>query len=243
MSEPAAEVVEQETTDDLEQDANEQADEELTPDEEPEPDPDPEPEPEPEQPANLHTEEWWEKAWSKSEAENRRHADRVSAIFEEESQEFAQCPMCMTGPAGWLTGNQFSDDHRTLIVAALGMDDPSSYEPMRGAVVCDTCKGRGKVKTPSKVAGYQTLMCPDCQQSDPSGRKFATGWRYVPGPHDPARPEFQTVSVTPTEIVSSQSAEPAPAQSEAQVIDMPYDAWSRPVGHPHFGIPPADVGV
>ena len=181
-----------------------------------------EPEPEPElEPEQGHTEQWWDDAWKKTENENARHAKRIGEIFEDEATEFAQCPMCLTGPAGFLLGNHFADEHKALILDALGAAPPADYKVSDFARECDKCGGLGQVITGSKVPGCDLTNCEQCS---------ALGWVRVYGPN-----ETQPASVatwTPPALVGVDVTEP-PA----------FDAWSRPAGHPHFNIPPADVPV
>lgn len=221
MSEQVAEVAEDETTDVPEPDEPETTPEPEPDEDEPEAAAEPEPEPEPQPAPPAHGEAWWEKAWERSTAEDKRHADRVGAIFEEESQEFMQCPMCLAGPAGWLVSSHFTDEQLGLIHAVLGIESPDEYEPMEGAALCDKCKGKGKVRTPSLVEAEKIKPCMACN---------GIGWNYVAGPGLPTAPLV---------------APPLPtngAEATTEEINYP-DAWGRPAGHPHYGKLPSEVGA
>lgn len=243
MSATETEETTEETTEPVEQPDEEETTEEMVEDAELE-DAEQVEEPEPEQPQDEgRTVEWWYAANEKSDKENARHSKRVQEIYETESELFEQCPMCLGGPAGWLPPGPIMEDYAVLAKAKLGMVDPSEYEPMPGAVECSTCKGKGKVKTPSKVSGYELLMCPDCRQTDAAGTAIATGWKYVSGPNQSVPAQYATVPVQPSDLVGGQVADAAAPAQAGPPEPLPFDAWSRPLGHPHYGIPPADVGV
>lgn len=226
MSEAAteAEVVEPEpeTTDEPETDEPEE-DETL---EEPEIEAEPEPESDPTPEPQGHSEEWWEKAWEASEKEDSAHAAKVGKIFEEEAQAFMVCPMCATGPAGFLTSTQLVPEQEQVIRQILGMTSPDEYEAMDGASICPKCKGWGKVRTPSLVPEEAVQPCMNCNEK---------GWTYVPGPGAAVNPGvFGMPPAAPPTTGNGTDTQP---DAEIQYPDV----WGRPVGHPHYGIAPADV--
>lgn len=221
MSEVTAEVTEPETTDapdeTEEQDAEQVEQDPAEPNLEPESEPDDEAQPE----QQARSEEWWEKAWKASERENDRHTRRVSEIFEEEANNFDPCPMCTGFPAGWFLSEHLSDDHKELIRLALGDGAPEELNPMDGAAVCQKCSGHGRVSTPSLVPEERVKPCPGCN---------GLGWNYVPPPGAPPAGTY--------------GLPPAPQENGTTIVEQPaFDAWSRPLGHPHYNIPPADVGI
>lgn len=196
----------------------------------------------PQQAAVIHDEKWWDAADGKSDRENERHRKRVEEIYEGEAEEFTECPMCLGHPAGVLKYLIFPDEQRDAIMAALGLSEQENYKPMDGAALCDKCDGYGRVTTPSKVPGEHVKLCPACTQLGPDGIPFATGWRKIPGPNDPPQANvYQLATPAPgapvwTPADGTYTPPPAPEPPA-------YDAWNRPAGHPHFNIPPADVGV
>lgn len=91
---------------------------------------------------------------------------------------------------------------------------------------CPTCNGFGLVRSGSHNPAFELIDCTDC---------MGKGYRQV------------SVSVGGASIL----AQPGQNAGNAIVLDphaagappLPPDAWGRPSGHPHYGIPPANVGA
>lgn len=94
--------------------------------------------------------------------------------------------------------------------------------------LCDGCNGYGVQLTPSLDEHHRLEQCVSCQ---------GNGWKIRPIPEPQLAFQstaqgagFSTGGVT---IAAANGPQAAP----------PRDAWERPLGHPHFGIPPAQLGV
>jgi hypothetical protein len=125
----------------------------------------PEPERAPDAPLPAMTEAEHEKRAQRLEAENVRHAKRVSEIMEEDATHLIGCPVCMDGIAGWIFPpevQQLPDEAIARIRQVIGLPDYSSYVEAKDAAQCPDCAGLGKVKTGSAVPTREVKECSTC---------------------------------------------------------------------------------
>jgi len=95
-------------------------------------------------------------------------------------------------------------------------------------VRCHGCNGWGVQATPSLAATHDFEQCITC-----------TGNGWVIKAIEAAQPVYPIHNIPPIQT--------APAGYTSDANGLPpqptTDAWQRPVGHPHFGVPPASLGV
>lgn len=140
------------------------------PDDEPDDEPGDEPEPEPVEDApetatTPRDEKEAEVLRGKVDAEDARHAKRVSDLFGEDAPHLLQCPMCAHLTAGFLFPPNvmpIPDEQLSLVRALLGMPDVSTFEESQTTETCADCKGLGRVKSGSNVPGYDVIDCQRC---------------------------------------------------------------------------------
>lgn len=107
------------------------------------------------------------------DAENQRHAKRVSEIMEEAGNDLIPCPVCMDGIAGWVYSpevQQLPEDSILRLRQLIGLSGLEGLREATFAERCPDCDGQGEVKTGSRVAGYETATCERCGK---------TGWIRV----------------------------------------------------------------
>lgn len=129
-------------------------------DEQPEPSEPAEDEPEPQ--GGL-TEKEIEARFTKLGKENERHANRVGEILEDDATDLLMCPLCSPFIAGFLLNAPVADEPRTATLGFLGVIDSSELPQASYLVKCETCDGRGEVKTGSTRPGYESANCAMCE--------------------------------------------------------------------------------
>lgn len=98
--------------------------------------------------------------------------------------------------------------------------DVSRYKMALDKQMCDECDGEGLTQTGAKREGKELDQCGGCS---------GNGWKLK------AREQPQTFYVPPLTTTTGNGAPATPAP-------LPPDAWDRPPGHEHYGIPPAAIG-
>lgn len=169
---------EQETLDETQEPAEEPLEQLEQPSELDEEDTEEDPEQEPddedsEQPEGM-TQKQLEAARRKLDAENTRHANRLSELIGEEAQMLEPCPLCN----GFADGYRFPvippDDIIAEVRVAIGMPDLSNYQQAKDARQCPDCVGLGVVLSGSLVSENAAITCKQCNGSgyvmlNPSG--------------------------------------------------------------------------
>lgn len=158
----------------------------------------------------------------KLEAEAERHAKRVAEIM---GDDFA---LLVPSPVDWTPGFIFNvpemhPDETALATldAILGRGASAELLPAEDAEACPKCNALGEVLTGSRKDGQKTKPCAACS---------GTGWRT----------KLQPVSPPPAPPATTTNG----TTSGYNINQVPIpDAWGRQQGHPHYGIPPAQVGV
>jgi hypothetical protein len=193
-------------------------------DREPEPEPDPEPgpdepEPEPEPEATAIGPEEIQKA----ERARSAYRKKIGDILGADSVEH-ECLLC--AGLGYLPALPPPGVTFTIVDTeegpALLADEPRSEPPYKVSEVtetCAACDGYGLVLTGSKTEGGRLWQCSVCNGA---GHTPIAG--ALPSPHP----------------VAPQGAAP-PLQAAPPMPDGVPDAWGRPSGHQHWGVPPAAI--
>lgn len=166
------------------------------------------------QPAAGMTEAQLEAQLRKLDGEAERHAKAVARVMGDDFAQLVPCPLCWQQAPGYRFPVPPADPEQIEAVrAALGLDGFADYAPAEDAQPCDTCNALGRVLTGSRVQGQETKPCASCT---------GTGWRS------------KVSAAQPAPVV--QFPPPHPPAGTA-------DSWGRPLGHPHYGLDPARLGV
>jgi hypothetical protein len=132
----------------------------------------PEPETEPPQPPGL-TQAQWEERFVKSEKAWQTYAKRIDVIWEEDALNLVPLTISPSAPSGFLSpadAGRIPDEVKGPLLEFLGLTPEVEYESSDLYQQCGECKGKGRLKTDSLVAGEESNVCTPC-----GGR----GW--VPG--------------------------------------------------------------
>lgn len=156
----------------------------------------------------------------RTKAENYTKAQ--SALLAETGIPWEQCPTCqVAGFVAPFDPNDADDWSRKQITDAYFGGTEPEYKPAPHSDMCATCDGEGQVLSGAKRRESRLIACPDCS---------GLGYRVKATPPPPPAPTtYAQPGVTPPGV--------APAELQAP------DLWQRPYGHPHYGQPPALVGV
>jgi hypothetical protein len=202
----------------------EQAEYEAEGEGEPEPEPDPEPgpdEPEPAEPEALVAIGPDEIA--KAERARSAYRKKIGDILGAESVEH-ECLLCAglgylpALPPPGVTFTIVDTDEGPALLA----DEPRSEPPYKVSEVtetCAACDGYGLVLTGAKTEGGRLWQCSVCG-----------GAGHVPKAG--ANPPLHAVAPT---------AAPSPPSADITMGGSVPDAWGRPSGHQHWGVPPAAI--
>jgi hypothetical protein len=182
--------------------------------------PEPEPEPEPTEPEAVQL---TPDVLKKAEAARKTSRERFAKILGEAAVT-AECPMC--SGIGFL-GSEPPEGLRFTVVA--GAQGPElafeeapvevEYRQASDKTTCEACDGHGLQLTGAKNPGGRLLQCERCN---------GAGWVYKATPSTTA----PNTTVTTTAVIPT-------ADNGAQVLAP--DAWGRPAGHQHWGVPPAQI--
>jgi hypothetical protein len=193
-----------------------------TPPPTPEPEDEPEPEPQSPEPEGPQTQAEIDKLLGKLENEAARHVKRVAEIMGDEFE--AQRAWALSFPPPLFfpeDAGPVPDDHRQWVIGLLGGPAEPDYAEAEDARPCPACRALGKTLTGSKVPEQRTKLCKDCAGS---------GW--VPKLATPA------AGVQPPPHPEENGGETG-AGTSVQINDV----YGRPPGHPHYGVPPAQIGA
>jgi hypothetical protein len=105
---------------------------------------------------------------------------------------------------------------------------PPELLPAPDKALCDGCNGWGVQTTPSLNEQHAVEQCIVCN---------GNGWRLQAIP-EPA-PAFSGGNFP----AINTAGYPGAGDANGLPMPAPTDAWQRPLGHPHFGVPPASLGV
>ncbi len=161
------------TTEELVAEVNE---DEPTTEPEPEPDnePEPEPEPEPTEPTGPDLQAVMEERFKDAGSAFKSYTTRINNIFEEEALNLVECPLCSGGVPGFLhigDAGHVAPDTEKAVLTFMGVTQEADYQDDPEHRSCPRCAGLGKVKTGSRVANQERIVCETCK-----------GYGYVPPP-------------------------------------------------------------
>lgn len=159
------------------------------------------------------------KSWDR---ERDRHFRELQKRDDRRYDESDVCPLC-EGHGLYFPQlpEPVNSARRQAITEALGGSAEPEYPLDPNAEPCAVCDATGKLRTGSRAPGQETHVCAAC-----SGQ----GWKQrlvVPTANVP--------QPSPTLTVMTGGA----VSNGQQVLDP----WQRPLGHPHFGVAPAEVGI
>src|SRR5438874_3222775 len=191
---------------------------EPTPEPEPEPEPGPEPEPEPQAFAAIG-----EKEIKAAERARDAYRKKIGAILGDAAVTH-ECLLCAglgflpdLPPAGTTFSIVLTEEGPQLL-AQEALSEPD-YLPAKDKATCDWCDGFGQVLSGSKNEHGRVVMCTKCA---------GNGWVQIP-------------VAEPVPLVAA--SPPVPDYTPNGAAERPGvpDAWGRPPGHQHWGVPPAQV--
>lgn len=191
---------------------------------EPEPEPDPEPAPdEPEAPPEPEAIAIGPEEIAKAERARDAYRKKIGGILGDEAVEH-ECILC--AGLGYLPalpppGVMFTvvDTEEGPALHAEESPAPVPFKQASDKETCAECDGYGQTKTGAKAPGQEYWQCGKCGGS---------GWTMKQGEVQPQ---------APPSYFPEMPAAPAPVLA----IDGPPDAWGRPPGHQHWGVPPASI--
>lgn len=173
-------------------------------------------EPEPE-PSSLAVVENADKAL---DAEQKRHAKALAKIFGAQWDDFAMCPLCQVdGYAVPYGPGEVGPEQREAILTVMGEGGGPAYKDHPSEVRCPDCDGYGEMLNGSRRAEQLTSACQRCMGTGHLDRS-------------------QLVAAAPAAPAPSYPWDEKPAEPAPQSFG---DEWGRPVGHPDFGIHPAQI--
>ena len=186
---------------------------------EPEPDePEPETEPEAQAFATIGPEEI-----RKAETARNTYRKKIGAILGDEAVAH-ECLLCAglgylpdLPPPGTQFGIVLGEDGPALVAAEPMVEPP--YREALDKATCDECDGWGNVLTGSRAEHSRVGPCGRCQ---------GAGWVII------ARDQSQ-----PPGPLLMPALPPGPDYAAADGLGP--DAWGRPHGHQHWGVPPASI--
>lgn len=160
------------------------------------------------------------------EKEATAHANRISKIMGEDAQDLIPCELCwpLTPGFHWpVEAMPLDEAQKAAILAAIGQgaDAGPELQPASGVKTCPKCLGNGQLVFPTFVEHTRVQQCPAC-----------LGSGYV----NEDQPQAQVYDFSQGQGGITAGDTPVSTYS------LP-DQWGRPIGHPHYGIAPAQVGT
>lgn len=116
--------------------------------------------------------EVWEKRFQRADRAFQAYSRKIGDIFEEDANDLIPFTLSQSAPPGFINKHDAGRVDEQIKAAALdflGFAREQDYEPDPEARECPTCKGKGKTKTGSHVAGKETRACPRCLGSGAEG--------------------------------------------------------------------------
>ena len=125
--------------------------------------PAPPPEPEDFQAPPGLTERELEANHKKIEKARTTFYNRVSEIMGEDAQHLVNCPACAYFVPGKVFPQEFPDQVKVELWPFLGLPDPNEIADAPDRHMCETCKGRGQLKSGSLIPEYAIVNCRRCK--------------------------------------------------------------------------------
>lgn len=98
----------------------------------------------------------------KLERENERHYKRIVDIMGDDADALVACELCFPMTPGFRWDAAPPEEQAARVRVALGLPDLTNYPPSSTERTCDDCRGLGKVRTGSSVAGHEAGTCDAC---------------------------------------------------------------------------------
>jgi hypothetical protein len=158
------------------------------------------------------------------ETELKRHERAMVKLFDEYEQDGLPCPVCIrpeAAPVIFAAVHEHAENGYQALAVFAGMEPEPPHREAENVKMCDRCDGYGELDYPTRNEHVKRQMCPAC-----------TGQGYV---------NETQAEQPPTGVVALPGYVPPPPEPPPAFGNT--DAWGRAQGHPHFGIPPAQVGV
>ncbi len=173
----------------------------------------------PDEVTSPQTEKEMERLVARLLAEAARHKSRIREIMGGDADALIACELCLAEIPGYLWQDEYDDEKRALVLAAIGMGALGELVADEEAQACDRCHALGVTLTGSRVDGQTTRPCSKCA---------AKGWTSP----DDRRTWESTQSAR--QAVAEMTA-PSAAAPVAEHELPPFDAWTRPRGHHFYG--------
>lgn len=156
-------------------------------------------------------------------------ARRVGDILGDDATQLIPCPTCQDLAPGFVWPPNvapLSPEAEAGTLLLLGMQKPQDLQPHPNASLCDTCKGKGQVQTPSLVPGYDVVDCPACAAT---GRILTSNVVPIGNPTAPAEPT--PILTGPTAIPQTLPPEAEALRAQGYMVVPPFDpAAGQPAG-------------
>ena len=92
----------------------------------------------------------------------KKHAEGFAEMLGADPETLVPCACCDI-PGFWFAGRGPLEPEREQAVrAAIGEADVRDLEPAAGVVECETCRGRGELRRPTRVPSQIVAVCPTC---------------------------------------------------------------------------------
>lgn len=183
----------------------------------PEPDSDPEPEAPP-----AVTEAQLRKIGQDLDREDARHLKASQKILGEFWVGNEECALCQgRGYLQPFPPNTIDPAQAEAVDGMLGRNASPTFRDHPTEVRCVVCDGWGEMLNGSRRAEQSTSACQTCM-----------GTGHTP---KPVEPPANVTTLTPPAWTPPPTGTYGAAPNE--------DAWGRPMGHQHWGIPPAQAGA
>ena len=130
--------------------------------------------------------EMWDKRWKTHERLSNAYFKKIEDLWGDDAVKLTRWMIGPNSPYGYISETdvgRLPDDFKQGLETVLGTVREQDYEPDPNAAPCPTCKGKGKTKLPSAVAGQDSRVCPTCngagwlEQGGPSANGVTEGVR------------------------------------------------------------------
>lgn len=156
------------------------------------------------------------------ERERNRH---MRELEKRDPARYAGSEVCVLCEGHGLFWPVIPEPHHTMrlqaVTQVLGAEPPVEYLEDEATEACQRCGALGMLKTGSRVQNQREHTCPECN---------GQGWKTK-------------LALAAPQPLFAQSSQPNGAANVTPTQQGAPDAWGRPVGHPHYGFLPSQVGV
>lgn len=96
----------------------------------------------------------------------RDNAGKVGRIYADDATHLIECPFCIETAPGFIWDPSFqpiSEGQQQAARLLLNIPVPTDYQESPVYRQCQSCSGKGSVRTGSLVPNNETAMCPECK--------------------------------------------------------------------------------